>query len=155
MKLQNISKGMILSLIAAGALTSCSEDMMDSINNDRNNTTSMPARFILTDVMTSSAFSNTGGDISTYVSAYIEHEAGCFNQTLRAEMRNGEPSSSATFNNVWGNVYSTLMNSKDAISKADAEMNYVSKGIAQILAAYNLALTTDMWGDTPWSESGD
>jgi hypothetical protein len=62
----------------------------------------------MADVITSTAFSNAGGDINTYAAAYVEHEVGTHNQLWRAEHREGEPSSASTFNNVWGNLYSTL-----------------------------------------------
>ena len=80
------------------------------INKDPNHTQDVQAKFILADVITSTAFSNVGGDFSIYGSAYIEQEVGVHNQLYRAEIRNGEPSASATFNNVWSNVYTSLRN---------------------------------------------
>ena len=78
---------------------------MDDINKDSNHTQDVPAKFILADVITSSAFYNVGGDFSTYFSSYIEHEVGTHNQLFKAEHREGEPSLSSTFNNGWSNVY--------------------------------------------------
>ena len=72
------------------------EDKMDSINNDNNHTTVVPSKFILADVLTSTAFNNVGGDFNTYFASYVEHEVGISNQLYRAETRTGEPSSSTT-----------------------------------------------------------
>jgi hypothetical protein len=107
--------------------------------------------------MTATAFSNTGGDLNTYTSAYIKHEVGVHNQLFRAEHREGEPASATTFNNVWVNLYSTLKNARIAIAKCSEggsqEGNNVTKGIAEVLAAYNAALLTDIFGDVPFSEA--
>ena len=94
-----LSIGLLTTIVASTTLVSCSEDTMDSINNDINHTVDVPAKFILADVITSTAFSNVGGDLNTYFSTFVEHEVGVHNQLFRAEMRAGEPSSSSTYNN--------------------------------------------------------
>ncbi|MGL4519915.1 MAG: SusD/RagB family nutrient-binding outer membrane lipoprotein [Phocaeicola sp.] len=159
MKINNVLKGVLILSAMSTSFTSCSEDIMDRINENVNNVTDVPARLILTDVMTATAFSNVGGDFNTYLGIYIEHQIGSHNQTYNAEMRNGEPQASATFNNVWRGLYRSLKDAKIAVAKCSEggaqAGNYITLGIAQTLAAYNLALLTDMFGDTPWSESGD
>ena len=155
--LNNISKSLLGAGILLASLTGCSEDMMDKVNKDPNHTQDVQAKFILADVITSTAFSNVGGDFSIYGSAYIEQEVGVHNQLHRAETRNGEPSASATFNNVWSNVYTALRNARIAVNKCseggEQEGNLVTKGIAEVLVAYNSAILADMFGDTPWSEA--
>lgn len=156
----NIIQILALGCLAAPiAFTSCSEDRMDEINQNVNNPTDVSAKFILADVITATAFSNVGGDINTYMSSYVEHEVGTFNQLWNAEHRVNEPTVASTFNNSWGNIYNTLKNSKIAIEKctpgSSEEGNYTTLGIAQVLHAYNLALLTDMFGDVPYSEALD
>ena len=150
-------KGILASLFLCASFSSCSEDAMDKINEDRNHTQSVTAKFILADVFTSTAFSNVGGDINTYMSVYIEHEVGVHNQTYNAEIRSGEPSRATTFNNSWRNIYNTLKDARIALkqtSEGGSESgNVVTRGIAGVMAAYNSALLTDMFGDTPWSEA--
>ncbi|MEG0464823.1 MAG: SusD/RagB family nutrient-binding outer membrane lipoprotein, partial [Bacteroides sp.] len=147
----NISKGILSMALISVAFTSCSEDAMDRVNADNDHTTSVPAKFILADVITSTAFSNIGGDLNTYYSIYVEHSVGVDNQLANAETRNGEPSSASTFNNVWGNLYSTLKNARIAINLSSNEVtaNYTTKGIAEVLAAINAGLIADSFGDTP------
>ena len=60
--------------------SACSEDIMDNINKDTSHTNSVEGKFIMTDVITSTAFSNVGGDFNTYFSSYIEYEVGIDNQ---------------------------------------------------------------------------
>ena len=76
MKLQNISKKLLTGVVFTAALVSCSEDKMDEINKDHNHTTAVPAKMILTDVMTSTAFSVVSGDFNLYGGMYVEHETG-------------------------------------------------------------------------------
>lgn len=159
MKIQYISKSLLAGMALTAVLVSCSEDKMDEINKDVNHTTDVPAKLIMTDVMTSTAFSVLSGDFNLYGGIYIEHETGSHNQFYNAEIRSGGPSSSSTFNNSWGSVYSTLKDAKIVIAKCSEggaqEGNYVTKGAAEVLAAYNLAILTDMYGDTPWKEACD
>ncbi len=156
-KITDITKGLIVALVLSFSVTSCSEDIMDSINEDINHTKSVQAKFILADVITSTAFNNIGGDINTYTSVYVEHEAGTHNQMWRAEHRQTEPTASSTFNNVWGTAYSALRNARIIIDKCSTggpqEGNSVTKGIAEVLAALNSGIIADMFGDAPWSEA--
>lgn len=150
-------KGILASAILSVAFVSCSEDAMDTINRDKNHTQQVQAKFILADVITASAFSNTGGDINTYTSTYVEHETGIHNQLYSSEIRSGEPSKGTTYNNVWLNLYSTLKEARIVIDQTGENgfesYNVATRGIAQVLAAYNSAIIADMFGDTPYSEA--
>lgn len=152
----------IYSLIAAAAsvmfISSCSKKELDEVNLNPNNPADVSAKFILTDMMTSTAFSVVGGDFSTYSSVYLEHEAGVWGQTYNAEVRVGEPIQATTYNNTWNSVYANIKSLKIAIAKTSdggaEEGNDVTCGIAKVLLAYNLGVATDFFGDTPFSESG-
>jgi hypothetical protein len=143
--------------ILVPAIWSCSEKAMDDINANVNDPTEMVSRLIITDAMTNTAFSVAGGDFNYYASIYIEHNVGIFGQFYNAEIRSGEPSSSTTYNNSWNSVYQNLYNLDVIIQKCSEggteEGNWHTLGIAQILSAYNLAIVTDVMGDTPWSEA--
>lgn len=155
-----MKKNIFIAIISLGALfftLSCSEDTMDDINKNINDPENMSSRLMLTDLMTTSAFSVTGSDLAFYSSLYIEHNVGIFNQMYNAEIRTGEPTSSTTYNNSWGAIYGTLRDLKIVIEKCseggEEEGNYHNLGIAQILSAYNLAILTDLMGDVPWTEA--
>ena len=150
----NISKTLLAGVALTALLASCSEDKMDEINRDLNHTTSVPARLVLTDVMTSTAFNVVSGDYSLYGGMYIEHEIGSHNQFYYAENRSSVTASS-TLNNSWSSTYRTLKHALTALNKSVEEGNTATKGIAEVLAAYNLAVLTDMHGDIPWKEACD
>lgn len=153
----NISRRLLSFALLSSVFVACSEDKMDEVNKDVNHTVDAPAKFILADVITSTAFSNVGGDFNTYMSTYVEHEVGISNQLYSAERRSGEPSSSSTFNNTWINVYSTLKNARIIIDKCSEggsqAGNYTTKGIGEVLAALNSGIIADAFGDTPYSEA--
>lgn len=138
-------------------LWSCSESIMDEINKDINDPANMTSNLIISDAMTSSAFTLAGGDFAFYASIYIEHNAGIWGQFYNADIRSSQPTSSTTYNNTWNGVYSNLYSLKVIKEKCSEggseEGNWHTLGIAQILEAYNLAALTDVMGDTPWSEA--
>ncbi len=139
------------------AFGSCSEDKMDEINVNKNNPTQMASKFILTDVMTSTAFDCMGADLAFYASCYIEHSVGTFNQMYQAEIRSNSPTQSSAYENQWATLYSNLGHLKDCLQKCqeggtEAD-NYYGLGMAQVLTAYDLALLTDLFGDVPWTEA--
>jgi hypothetical protein len=148
----------LLPTFALTLFSSCSKEALDKVNANRNNPNDVQAKFILTDVITSTAFSVAGGDISLYASVYVEHEAGVWGQMYNAETRTGEPVQSTTYNNSWGSIYQNIKGLKIVIAKTTAggpeEGNEVTAGIAKVLLAYNLGVLTDFYGDAPYSEAG-
>ncbi|MCU0462906.1 MAG: SusD/RagB family nutrient-binding outer membrane lipoprotein [Bacteroidales bacterium] len=147
----------LFTAVLALSLWSCSESIMDEINKNVNDPTEMTSDLIITDAMTTSAFSVAGGDFAFYASIYIEHNAGTWGQFYNADIRSSQPSSSTTYNNTWNAIYANLYPLKivrDKCSEGGSEAgNYHTLGIAEILIAYNLASLTDAMGDVPWSEA--
>lgn len=138
--------------------TSCSKKELDEVNRNRNNPTDVQAKFILTDIITSTAFSVVSGDISLYSSVYVEHEAGVWGQMYNAETRTVEPVASTTYNNSWNSIYNNIKALKIVIDKTSEggseEGNDVTCGIGKVLLAYNLGVLTDFFGDVPFTQTG-
>lgn len=101
----------------ATALSSCSEDALDKVNEDKNNPRNIASRFTLTDVVVSSAFDAVGGDLNTYFGSYSEHYVGAANQLHGAETREAEPQVASTYNNEWGALYERLKNARIVANK--------------------------------------
>lgn len=150
-------KNIICLGISSLMFTSCSEDIMDRINQDTSHPNSVDGKFMVTDIITSTAFNNVGGDFNSYISTYVEYEVGIDGQLYNAETRVSEPSASSTFENQWAGVYSTLKAARIVINQCqDGERdmdNYVTRGIAKVMEAYNGALLTDLFGDVPYSQA--
>ncbi len=156
---KNIKVLSFAAMLATGALvvTSCSEDTMDRINEDIDNPHDVESKYILTDAITSTAFSNVSGDFNTYFGLYVEHEVGIYNQLYYAETRKSDVYVSSTFENVWNGIYGTLMSCRTIIQKcseggSEAGNNQL-KGMAEVLAALNTGVITDAFGDAPFSEA--
>ena len=150
-------------LIPAVALlfASCSEDEMDRINTDYGNppVSVINSRLMITDAITSTGFSTASGDYAYYTSVYNEQIFGTGNNQLKnAELRQiSEVAGSSTFNNVWNSTYANLLNLKYIMAKCgEGGLNEGQKdllGMAQVLAAVNWGILTDMHGDIPCSEA--
>ena len=135
----------------------CSEKIMDEINKDVNDTEIMPVSNLLPDIELRSSFETAGTDIAWYATVYIEHSTGTWGQSVDADKRISQNVSSL-FNNNWSSIYSVMESCNDVIKKTDPTTgtekdNFWARGIAEVLLAYNLSVTTDMWGDVPWTEA--
>lgn len=139
--------------------TSCTEDKMDKINADKNHPLAVSSKFIMTDIMTSTAVYGVSGDFSLYASIYMEHEAGVDNQLYNAEVRSGEPHLSATYNDMWNALYANIRRLKIVIAQCSEggseEGNEVTLGAAKVLYAQNLATLTDLFGNAPFKEASE
>ena len=112
MKINKIGKLLAFSFLTAFSITSCTEDAMDKVNNNPNNPTDAPAKFLITDLGVSTGFGVVGGDFSLYSSVYMEHETGINNQMYRAEVRTGNRLSQRPITMSQGTVYSNIKNAK-------------------------------------------
>jgi hypothetical protein len=147
----------LFTAVLAFNVFSCSENAMDEVNKDINNSTAMDAKNLLPDAILKTSYETTATDLAWYATVYVEHSAGTWAQSSDADKRAGQTSSSLV-NNSWNNIYNVLTICKAIFDKTDPANgtefdNYWVRGIAQILAAYNLAVATDMWGEIPWTEA--
>ncbi len=154
-----IGFGCVATLMAF-SMTSCSQEKMDEINADNSHTTDVVVKFIIPDIELRTAQYIVGGDFNTYIGSYVEYWAGTHNQLYQAELRHAEVRSASTFNNNWGSIYENIRNAKIAMAKCTEEGgadegDALSLGIAKVMLAYNAAVATDLFGDTPYFEVGD
>jgi len=150
-----IAKLLYLGLVTTIIGTSCSDEIMNDINKNRNDVSSVDAATMLPAAMLQTAFEVNATDISWYATVYVEHNAGTWGQSSEADRRIAQESSSL-LNNNWVSAYDVLMILKDIREKTapeGTEPNPVVLGIAQVLTAYNLSVLTDCWGEVPWSEA--
>lgn len=147
------SLALVAGLALSAVCTSCSEDALDKVNKDRNHPQLVASKFTISAVITGTAYNTIGGSLPVYMGIYAEHYVGVNNQTYYAETRGGEPQVATTYNNEYRSTYVNLRNTRIAAQNADAEKNYVNKGIAEVLEVINGSLLTDMFGDVPYSDA--
>lgn len=146
--------------LTATLFASCSEDMLDRINEDETSKTAdkVAAKFQLTDAEVATAYSTVNGAYAWYVSSYTEQLFGTGNNQMKnTELRSvNETAAATTFNNEWNSTYSNLYNINQMIEKcSEGGTNSAQKdvlGMAQILYALNWGVLTDLHGDIPFSE---
>jgi hypothetical protein len=132
---------------------SCTEDVLDDINFDKDNPVDVPISTILPVVQTGTAYSVVGGDASLYMAVHTQLVTGVHAQ-LHAFDR--LVYSNQTFQNTWSSAYTTnLKNLKIIMDKARESGANSYLGIAQLLWAYNVGILTDSWGRVPYSEAAD
>lgn len=134
---------------------SCSEDALDEVRNPKSAAVKMPAVNILTDIILKSSVETSATDLAWYASVYIEHSAGTWGQSNEQDKRIGQEAATL-MNNSWNSLYDVLMICKEILDKTGPEGDEedpFSRGVAQILTAYNLAMLTNMWGEVPWTEA--
>ena len=145
--------------LCAGAifLSACTDTIMNDINEDVNHPTSVASSFIVTEVLTNTAFSVLGGDYNAYIAVCMEHEGGASEQMYETDHRMFQMEDASSFGNCWGYVYNNLNACQDIInicSEGGSEAgNLVNRGIGKTMMALNLANLTDLHGDVPWTEA--
>jgi len=151
----------LMAAAAVVSLAACSEIALDKVNEDVNHAHDAEAKFVFADLTTATAFTVVGGDFNTYLGVAVEHWGGVHNQLYKADQRDGEWISSSCFNNNWVGIYNTIKNARVVVAKTadDAEGvdagNKALNGAAKVLLAYNSAVLTDLFGDTPYTEACD
>jgi len=155
--MKNRSFLVILLVSLSFGLFSCSESVMEKINQNKNNPADVESRLIITDVINNSSYSVIGSDFAFYASVYVEYNVGIYNQMYNAEIRVADPTSATTYDNTWAAAYGDLYNLKQIIEKCSPggpeENSTTVLGMAQVLSAYDLATLTDLMGDIPWTEA--
>jgi hypothetical protein len=143
-------------IAAALFLGGCSENLMDNINQERNNTTDMTSKNLLPSILMRTAFQTTGTDYAWYASIYVEHSAGTWAQQAAADKRVAQNDNSL-LNNNWVSSYS-IINTCQIMEKkcnygGEEFPNFTISGIAEVIEAYNLGVLVDLFGDVPYTEA--
>ena len=66
---------------------SCTDSILDRINEDINHSTTMAPKFIMSHVTHTTALSLVGGDYNSYLSVAVEHETGIAGQMYDYDTR--------------------------------------------------------------------
>jgi len=134
-------------VVFVAALQSCS--FKDDVNTDPVNPTDAPMAAILPVAQVGIGYT-LGGNIARYNGMFTQQIAGVDRQALSIGKGNiGQQDT----DDPWDNLYKSMKNLDIIINKADAQKSPHYKGVAQIMMAYSLGITTDMWGDVPYSEA--
>lgn len=144
-----ISKLLIISAAGLLALTGCKKFL--DINKDPNNPLSVKESLILTPVELTLA-TNVVGGFNGVTTAYWMQQLSLNQPPPNAETYR---ITSADVDNTWSFFLypNTFENLKVMIGESEAAGHNQYTAIGKTLYAYGLAITTDLWGDIPYSQS--
>jgi len=155
--MKKIIINLFLSFTVLIAVTSsCTDDIMDEIDANPNSPLDVPLNLLLPQVIAETAFAINGTDLAWYSSVFVEHTTGVHGQLEEADKRTGINTTIVA--NSWESIYaSALQDIQIIINKGsdggEEEGNWAYVGIAKVLKAYILGITTDAWGRIPYTEA--
>lgn len=142
-------KSVLLTTAALIGLGSCTNFL--DVNVTPNNPTAVPPSVLLPTVEVATGFANAN-ELNRFCSTIMQQTAGAANSpaTYDIYQTNG-----GDFGNQWRfDLYGgALVNAQKIIDIASATNSPAYTGIAKIMKAYSFALTTDFWGDVPYSQA--
>ncbi len=147
-----ITKNILKNFLVAGAIitgfsSSCSRDL--NINNNPNYPTDVPENVLLPAAMANMGYT-MGGEASRMPGSIMQYYAGHRGQPYDYAIYEITGSSTDV---LWTNLYDVLYDLRTLEKKSEASGDKVYLGISQILQAYTFGVTTDLFGDIPFSEA--
>lgn len=143
-------KSIYLVVVAAMVLglSSC-KDYFGDTNLDPDNPSTVTPGVLLPSAQVRLAYL-VGGDASRYTSIMTQHIAGISRQFL---VIHNYGLQGADVNTMWGqNTYAGVLQDLKQLANITTEAPHYT-GITQVLKAYTFMLTTDLFGDIPFSEA--
>lgn len=142
--------GITLATAVAFSTVSCNRDKFLDINAIPNSPTEVSMPVLLSGVSITTGFMATN-DLDRTTSLLTQQYAGIANQPAAYDVYILRGS----FDNQWnGELYGgTLINSQKLIDLAATKASPAYGGIAKLLKAYSFAVTTDLYGDIPYSQA--
>jgi len=139
----------ILGVVLLAAATGCSEFL--DINETPNNPVAVTPNVLLPVAQAGTAFANNN-ELNRFGSTITSVTAGAGNLPARYDIYDLDGSD---FNNQWRfEIYNGALITYEEVIAAALEINSPSYiGISKIMKAYTWSLTTDVWGDIPYSEA--
>jgi hypothetical protein len=145
-------------LFIAAILTAVSCKKYLDVNTDPNNPLAASENLILSPIITDIGTTVAGGTFSNantsgvaLINAYWMQQLS-LNQPLPQFESYSFTTGNAEY--TWGEMYINIMQNLKRLREAAEEHGNHSYGvIAKVLTAYTLGVTTDMWGDIPYTEA--
>jgi hypothetical protein len=146
-----MKKILILVLLFAALFSACEKWIDPKMNVDPNNPTDVAMAQLIAPVEANLAYI-VGGEIARWDCVWMQQIAGLQSQAADADIYT---IAEADVTGAWSyNLYAPgMINTKIIMEKAAATNSPHYAGVAKILMAYHLGVTTDQWGDIPYSDA--
>lgn len=148
--MKRIYKSVFALLVGLG-LGSC-EGIVDDLNKDPNNATDAPARYVFTGTQIANMAAQEGL-ASRLAIVWTGYGKGTFQQLGTWYLYQ---ITASNFDDDWNLFFAGVnKNALIAIEKAEALGNRKMAGITKIVQVNGMATATELWGDVPYTESGN
>lgn len=141
-------------LAAALTLSSCDTWIDTDVNVNPDAPADVPMNLMLPAIQQNVGFTLAGNDMVLTTDSWMQQFDGVTRQSYTVSRYQYLP---GDVNNLWNSIYSgILINSKILINKAENTEGAYSPynaGIGKVLMATTLGVTTDVFGDMPYSEA--
>lgn len=141
----------VVLLVVAMTVSSCKKGYFyDTINNDPSQLASPVPSSLLPGIIQTTGYI-IGGDASRYPANFMQQVVGVANQSVLA---NRYEVSADDVDDMWTAGFYRIMGNAHAmikLAKQKGQGHYAALG--QIMLAYNLGVTTDLWGNVPYTEA--
>jgi hypothetical protein len=144
-------KRFMFSIIFIAIVSSCEKWIDPEMNVDPNNPKDVAMAQLIAPIEANLAYI-TGGELARWSCVWMQQIAGLQSQSAETDIYTiGE----FDVNNAWSwNLYAPgMIDVKVLMDKAAANNSPHYSGLAKILMAYHLGVTTDQWGDIPYSDA--
>lgn len=149
MKIQKIITALLLAI--AVFFTSCDTWIDTDLNIDPDSPSDVPLRMLIPSIQANFAYDLCGSDAVMPTNLWMQYLNGYARQAQIYSIYKFTP---ADVNNLWDGIYASAgMDTKVLIDKAVAAEAPHSEGIGRVMMAYIMAITTDLYGDVPYSEA--
>lgn len=143
--INNTFRYFILGVLSLIVMQSCRQEL--DINKDPNNPTDVPIYTLLTSSQVNMGYI-MGGEATRMPASIVQYYGGHRGQPLDYSRYNITSSSA---DGLWRNVYDALMDLREIQDKGIKSGDQIYVGVSQILQAYVFSITTDLFGDIPFS----
>lgn len=149
----NITRTLALLAVVLTA-DSCKKGVFyDGINTNQAQLQNPTPKLMLPGIITATGY-EWGGDASRYTSLFMQEVTGAANQSKSyGNYVVGTGDVDQMWTNLYGGTGGIMANDNELIKLAVANKQLHYQAIGKILMANALGLTTDMWGDVPYSDA--
>ncbi|MGB3468894.1 MAG: SusD/RagB family nutrient-binding outer membrane lipoprotein, partial [Cyclobacteriaceae bacterium] len=151
MKNINRLKIALVALFMVAFGSSCEDILGDGINANPNSPTAVPISVVLPAAQVN-VVDVTGGAFSRFSSVILQQTEGVARQWV--SINNYSSLNPATLNTAWNNVYENILIELKLV-KTEANNNGFGnyEGVTNVLLAYTLMMSSDVWDNIPYSEA--
>jgi len=132
-------------------LTSCDKWIDTDLNTDPDSPADVPLNLMLPAIQQEMGYNLAGNDLVRTTNIWMQQFDGVDRQSFTEARYQLLP---ADVNNVWNSFYTGIfMNSKVFTNKAVAKASPHNAGVGKVMTATTLGITTDLFGDMPFSDA--